>query len=286
LKILKRDSGDEATDNATSSEKDGQQSHGNDLTALKSGFDDLQKLFDVLRKKFEHSKDITLLLRTEVSHRKDRLGDSGEEFADSEWEGGSDSPDHAVSFHEQDHSSLSGNKVDWIEKDEKYLNDLLEKDWTTLKFLDDQFKAVGDGETFGEWKAERDATPLVRDGPVMDKGSVSTGGADAAEPVSELDHPGKTRSLGQLRETTYTSSLQSPLSGLDQSANSRNQSLSFLISCPRCLKKGHELRACPHKAKTTCLLCCERWGKYSEVCQRQAAARSSMELVTCPGACK
>jgi hypothetical protein len=37
-----------------------------------------------LSKKFEHSEDITLLLRTEVSHIKDRLGDSEGEFADSE----------------------------------------------------------------------------------------------------------------------------------------------------------------------------------------------------------
>jgi hypothetical protein len=98
------------------------------LAALKSGFVDLQKSFDVLRKRFEHSEDITLLLRTEVSHMKDRLGNSEEELADSESEGDSDSSDHAVSLHEQDHSFLYGNKVDWTEKDEKDLNDLLEKD--------------------------------------------------------------------------------------------------------------------------------------------------------------
>jgi hypothetical protein len=39
-----------------------------------------------------------------------------------------DSSDHAASLHGQDHSSLSGNKVDWTEKDEKDLNNLLEKD--------------------------------------------------------------------------------------------------------------------------------------------------------------
>jgi hypothetical protein len=42
---LERNSGDE--DSATSSEKDGQQSHVSDLVALKSGFDNLQKSFDV-----------------------------------------------------------------------------------------------------------------------------------------------------------------------------------------------------------------------------------------------
>jgi hypothetical protein len=101
------------------------------LTTSKTELNDLQKSFDDLRKRFEHSEDIILLLRTEVSHIKDRLGDSEEEFADSESEGGSDSSDHAASLHEQDHSSLSGNRVDWTEKDERDLNDLLEKDWTT-----------------------------------------------------------------------------------------------------------------------------------------------------------
>jgi chromosome segregation ATPase len=72
FKSLERNFGDE--DSATSSEKDGQQSHVSDLVALKSGFDNLQKSFDILRKKFEHSEDIMLLLRTEVSHIKDRLG--------------------------------------------------------------------------------------------------------------------------------------------------------------------------------------------------------------------
>jgi chromosome segregation ATPase len=135
LGILELDSEDEATDNAASSENGEQQCHKGKLAALRSGFDDLQKSFDVLRKRFEHSEDITLLLRTEVSHMKDRLGNSEEELADSESEGGSDSSGRAVSFHEQDHLLLSGNKVDWTEKDEKDLNDLLEKDWTTLNFL-------------------------------------------------------------------------------------------------------------------------------------------------------
>jgi hypothetical protein len=128
LENLERDSGDEATHSATSSEKDGQQGHEDDPTALKSGFDDLQKLSDAFRKKFEHSEDITLFLRTEVSHIKDRLGNSEEESADFESEGGSDSSDHAVFFYEQHHLSLSGNKIDWTEKDEKDLNDVLEKD--------------------------------------------------------------------------------------------------------------------------------------------------------------
>jgi chromosome segregation ATPase len=72
LETLERNFGD--GDSATSSEKDGQQSHENDLIVLKPEFDSLQNLFDVLRKKFEHSKDITLLLRTEVSHIKTDWG--------------------------------------------------------------------------------------------------------------------------------------------------------------------------------------------------------------------
>jgi chromosome segregation ATPase len=51
---LEQSSGDE--DSVTSSEKNGQQSHVSDLVALKSGFNNLQKTFDVLRK-FEHSED-------------------------------------------------------------------------------------------------------------------------------------------------------------------------------------------------------------------------------------
>lgn len=142
---LEQNSGDE--DSVTSSEKNGQQSHVSDLVALKSGFDNLQKSFDVLRKKFEHSEDITLLLRTEVSHIKDRLGNSEGEFADSESERSSDDSDHAASLNEQGRTSLFENRVDWTEKDEEELNDLLEKDWTTLKFFDDSSKAVGEGET-------------------------------------------------------------------------------------------------------------------------------------------
>jgi hypothetical protein len=46
--------------------------------------------------------------------------------------------------------------------------------------------------------------PLVRDELVLDKGPVSSGGAGAAEPVSGLDHPGKTRSREQSGETTST----------------------------------------------------------------------------------
>jgi hypothetical protein len=33
--------------------------------------------------------------------------------------------------------------------------------------------------------------PLVRDEPVLDEGPISRNGADAAEPVSKLDHPGE-----------------------------------------------------------------------------------------------
>jgi predicted nucleic acid-binding Zn-ribbon protein len=114
LESLERNSGDE--DSATSSEKDGQQSHVSDLIALKSGFDNLQKSFDVLRKKFEHSKNITLLLGTEVSHIKDRLRDSEEEFADFESERSSDDSNHAASFHEQDRTFLFKNKIDWTKR--------------------------------------------------------------------------------------------------------------------------------------------------------------------------
>jgi predicted nucleic acid-binding Zn-ribbon protein len=99
LESLERNSGDE--DSATSSEKDGQQSHVSELVALKSGFDNLQKSFDVLRKKFEYSEDITLLLRIEVLQIKDRLGDLKGEFADSKSERSSDNSDHAASLHEQ-----------------------------------------------------------------------------------------------------------------------------------------------------------------------------------------
>jgi predicted nucleic acid-binding Zn-ribbon protein len=96
LENLERGSGNEATDSAVSSKKNGQQGHEDDLAALKSGFNNLQKSFDVLRKKFEYSEDIILLLRIEVSHIKDRLGDSEEEFAHSESEENSDSSDHAI----------------------------------------------------------------------------------------------------------------------------------------------------------------------------------------------
>jgi hypothetical protein len=221
------------------------------LTTSKTELNDLQKSFDDLRKRFEHSEDSTLLLRTEVSHIKDRLGDSEEEFADSESEGDSDSSDHAASLHEQDHSSLSGNRVDWTEKDERDLNDLLEKDWTTLKFFDDQPETVEEGETFEELEVKRNVTPFIRNELVRDKEPVPGGGADAVEPVSGLDHPGKTRSRGQSGETTGTVSLQSSFSALDRLTDSKSQSPSFLISCPRCLKRGHELRACPYKAETT-----------------------------------
>jgi hypothetical protein len=137
LGILELDSKskDEATDSAASSENGEQQCHKGKLAALRSGFDDLQKSFDVLRKRFEHSEDITLLYRTGVSHMKDRLGKFEEELADSESEGGSDSSGQAISLHEQDRSLLSGNKVDWTKKEEKDLNNLLEKTGPLLSFL-------------------------------------------------------------------------------------------------------------------------------------------------------
>jgi predicted nucleic acid-binding Zn-ribbon protein len=232
LENLERDSGDEATDSAASSEKNEQQSHGGNLTTSKTELNDLQKSFDDMRKRFENNEDSTLLLRTEVSHIKDRLGDSEEEFADSESEGGSDSSDHAASLHEQDHSYLSGNRVDWTKKDERDLNDLREKDWTTLKFFDDQPKTVEEGETFEELEVKRDVMPLVKDEPVRDKEPVPSGGAGAAEPVSGLDHPGKTRSRGQSCETTGTVSLQSSFSALDRLTDSRNQSSSLSVPCP------------------------------------------------------
>jgi hypothetical protein len=210
LGILELGSEDEATDSAASSENDEQQCHKGKLTGLKSGFDDVQKSFDVLRKRFEHSEDITLLLRS---------GSSEEELADSESEGDSNSPDHAVSLHEQDHSFFSGNKVDWTEKDEKDLNNLLEKDWTTLKFFEDQPKSATEGENSEGLEVEKDVMPLVRDEPVLDKGPVSSGGAGAAEPMSGLDHPGKTRSREQSGETTCTVSLQSPFSAFDRSTD-------------------------------------------------------------------
>jgi hypothetical protein len=198
LGILELDSEDEATDSAASSENNEQQCHKGKLAALKSGFDDLQKSFNVLKKRFEHSEDITLLLTTEVSHMKDRLGNSEEEPADFESEGDSDSSDHAVSLHEQDHSFLPGNKVDWTEKDEKDLNDLLAKDWTTFKFFEDQPKSATEGENSEGLEVEEDVMPLVRNELVLDKGHVSSGGAGAAELVSGLDHPGKIDHVGNL----------------------------------------------------------------------------------------
>jgi hypothetical protein len=162
------------------------------------------------------------------------------------------------------------------------LNDLLEKDWTTLKFFEDQPKSATEGENSEGLEVEQDIIPLVRDELVLDKGPVSSGGAGAAEPVSGLDHPGKTRSRRQSGETTCTVSLQSPFSAFDRSTDSRNQSPSLLTSCPRCLKSGHELRACSYRAEATYLPCCERWGKHSNVCQRQMVTRSSLESTTCP----
>lgn len=250
------------------------------MVALKSGFDNLHS-FDVLRKKFEHSEDITLLLRIEVSHIKDRLGDSEGEFADSESERRSDDSDHAASFHEQDRTSLFENRVDWTEKDEKDLNNLFEKDWTTLKFFDDSSEAVGGGETLEKLEDERKDESWERDKPALDEGPMSGSGADAAELVSELDHPGETRSLRQFREITCENRLQPIPSSSDRSAESRSQGSFFLVSCPRCLKRGHELRACPYKAETTYLHCCERWGRHSEVCRGQVATRSSVGSRVC-----
>jgi hypothetical protein len=277
---VKQNSGDE--DSVTSSEKDGQQSHVSDLVALKSGFDNLQKSFDVLRKKFEHSEDITLFLRTEVSHIKDRLGDSEGEFVDSESERSSDDSNHAASLNEQGRTSLFENRVDWTEKDEEEMNDLLEKVWTTLKFFDDSSEAVGEGETLERLEDERKDESWERDEPALDEGPMSGDGADAAGLVSELDHPGGIRSPGQLGETTCEDTLQSIPFSSERSVESRSQGPFFSASCPRCLKRGHELRACPYKAETMYLHCCERWGRHSEVCRGQVVTRSSIELRVCP----
>jgi hypothetical protein len=51
LGILELDSGDEANDSAASSENGEQQCHKSKLAALRSGCDNLQKSFDVLRKR-------------------------------------------------------------------------------------------------------------------------------------------------------------------------------------------------------------------------------------------
>jgi hypothetical protein len=61
-KNLERDSGDETTDSAASSEKDEQQSHGGELAALKLGFDDLRKSFDVWKERLERSESIVALI--------------------------------------------------------------------------------------------------------------------------------------------------------------------------------------------------------------------------------
>jgi hypothetical protein len=112
LESLEQDSGDETIISTGSSGKDEPQSQKGDLAALKLGFNDLQKSFDIMKRRFDHSEDITLLLRTEVSHIRDRLGNSEEETADSELEGSMDSSDCAVSFHEQIHLPVSVNDVD------------------------------------------------------------------------------------------------------------------------------------------------------------------------------
>lgn len=127
-------------------------------------------------------------------------------------------------------------------------------------------------------EVERDVTLLVRDEPVLDKGSVSSGGADDTEPVSKLNHPCKTRPLGQSRKTTCTNSLQSILPNSDRLTNSRNQR----PSCPRCLKSGHELCACPYRAEKIYHLCCERWGTHCNTCRRQIVTRPFLESTTCP----
>jgi chromosome segregation ATPase len=59
---LERDSGDEATDSAASSEKNEQRSHGGELAALKSGFDDLRKSLGVWKKRLERSESIVASL--------------------------------------------------------------------------------------------------------------------------------------------------------------------------------------------------------------------------------
>jgi hypothetical protein len=177
---------------------------------------------------------------------------------------------------------LFKNSVDWTEKDERDLNDLLEKDWTTLKFFDDSSEAVGEGETLEKWEDERKDESWERDKLALDEGPMSGSGADAAELVSELDHPGGARSLRQFRETTCENCLQPIPSSSDCSAESRSQGSFFLVSCPRYLKREHELRACPYKAETIVLHCCERWGRHSEVCRGQVDTRSSVGSRVCP----
>jgi hypothetical protein len=42
------------------------------------------------------------------------------------------------------------------------LNDLLKKDWTTLKFFDNSSEAMGEGETLENWKM-KEKTSLGRE---------------------------------------------------------------------------------------------------------------------------
>jgi hypothetical protein len=186
------------------------------------------------------------------------LGDLEGKFADSESERSSDDSDHATSLHEQGRTSLFGNRVDCTEKDEEELNDLLEKDWTTLKFFDDSFEAVGEGEALERLEDERKDESWERDEPALAEGPMPGDGADAAGSVSELDYPGETRSHGQLGETTCEDTLQSIPFSSERSVKSRSQSPFSSASCSRCLKREYELRACPYKAETMYLHCCER----------------------------
>jgi hypothetical protein len=100
------------------------------------------------------------------------------------------------------------------------LNDLPEKDWTTLKFFDDSSEAVGEGETLERLEDERKDESWEKDEPALDEGPMSGNGANAAGLVSELAHPGETRSLGQLGKTTCEDPLQPIPSSSDRSAKS------------------------------------------------------------------
>jgi hypothetical protein len=142
---------------------------------------------------------------------------------------------------------------------------------------------MGEGETLEKLEDGRKDEFWERDEPALDKGPMSGNGADVVESMSELDHPGETRSLGQLWETTCEDPLQPIPSSSDRSAESGSPEGPFSsASCPPCLKRGHELRACPYKAEMMYLHCCERWGRHSEVCWGQVTIRSSMGSRVCP----
>jgi hypothetical protein len=70
-----------------------------------------------------------------VSHIKDILGGSEGKIADSESERSSDDSDYAVSFHEQDRTSLFENRVDLTERDENDLKRYSQKRLDHLQVL-------------------------------------------------------------------------------------------------------------------------------------------------------